>query len=646
MHNSPLRSERNCFHRNEGSAERCILTPYSENNMLISQVLPSVRNSAEAPANVPASNNPVLQDLPRTRTFLPHQPQRRADEHAFFSRSDSTAAHFAREMLSALSSLARTFTMPPSIVEEEGSVGAWKQQSSEGPREQEAGREPRRDPAPILSSPEIAPVRNWEEFETGRRLGRGTSAGGLEGRVISGGLERGEIPGGRLERGEILGGSERGLTSGGWGREVDGAEGGVVDFLRKEEPAKAYRQIWDVNSKEQAGTQAAQNRPRGGVHSPRTVLNYAPREGASEEETHMQAGVVRSTAQDQGVRPMMQRHDFGMPMQRHDFGMPMLCDPVGGSGFQTKRSVEAGSEEFTAAVRAAQEFLGGGRPQGEPLEQQVARCVERYHDQKDARTAMWEFSDPRSGGGLRVGFATPSRLRHTKSADTGDPQFLPQSVIAPWGQAAGRPQSASDRVHDQLGLHSGASYPLGGASLGGKDFALAASGYRSNELVPGFQKYHCGEWPLEPEARAPPDRLFFSREAKRALPRAVSQPLPAGHVYQRGSFSGGEVTSLSQESAARMVGNVSGQGAVRKQFSVPRPRPLNSDAEMRSLRGEKRPLQSPREGERRWGVCFLVNDHLRVPASQEVSCCRMLMSWLAQTSWRRQPARPRASFSS
>jgi hypothetical protein len=178
---------------------------------------------------------------------------------------------------------------------------------------------------------------------------------------------------------------------------------------------------------------------------------------------------------------------------------------------------------------------------------------------------------------------------------------------APCGRAAGRSQSASDRVHEP-GLHSGARNSLGkaaGASLRAKDQSFAVEeSYRSDESVPGFQRYqpegrssrHCGERPLEPGARALPDRLVLSREAERASPPAVSQPLPTRHVYQRDSFP---VTSLCQESAARLVGNVIWEGPVRKQFSVPRP--LKLDAEMRSLRGEKRPVEGPREGKRRWG---------------------------------------------
>jgi hypothetical protein len=60
----------------------------------------SIRYFAKAPANVTASHNPVHQDLPSTRTFPSPQPQRRADEHAFFSHANIDAAQFAEKMLS------------------------------------------------------------------------------------------------------------------------------------------------------------------------------------------------------------------------------------------------------------------------------------------------------------------------------------------------------------------------------------------------------------------------------------------------------------------------------------------------------------------------------------------------------------------
>jgi hypothetical protein len=478
-----------------------------------------------------------------------------AAEPSFFSRSDGSPAQWRNEMLATLRHLSRTFSNPSSVItvepqatgaDCEESIENWRQNSSGEREEEEVGAEP----TPNAPS-KLSPSRSLDTARPARSV-KGLDSGSGQGRVHVGNAQAAQM-----------------------------ASPNVRDLCSEE---KAWRQL-EAEQLQLPRMTAVYQRSFGPVPNPAPEASVGARQARS---------AVWSAAHGQGFTRL---YDFGTPM-------PWLHHLPRPGAFSGKRAEEAAQDypegrrpqEYVEGKRP-QEYVEGKRPQEELTRERTASGVEQSHDadSKFERTAdVWEFADAKAG--MR-GHPAPPRLQHAQSVDS----FFAHSETGPYGRGAA---DSSTKVQEP-GLYSGgparARYPLGRAakaSLGVKDQSLAfAESYRSEEPVHMYRRSRPRPkrraYP-EKGPRAPPGRFLLPGSV--SLPReARSQPLSTGDImYQRDRFVGGEVASESQEGAAGR--NIPGHGALGNRFSVPPP--LSLEEEMRSVRGGKRLLETPREGKK------------------------------------------------
>jgi hypothetical protein len=567
-------------------------------------------------------------------------------------------------MLAALSELSRTFSAPSSVItfepralgaDCEDSVKTWNLYRSEVRRGQESGRGSKRNASKEesrSSSLRSAPTVYAKGSISGESFGRvcekalegrvrggvlkGTEiAGGLEGVTlgghfggvsVEGGAEGEPIAGGPAE-GLIAVGPKGGLFSGDMERGVAScsAVGGMTDFDKKHEPQKAdqsraSRDVWDLNSREQAWVEAAQNQRDKSFFG--TGLN-----GAQKEEHVMLLPLIRkgslcSTAQGQGPR-QMERRDFGMPMVPCRVLLPQKGVVNGTVTVESDVAVyEAlmnrleGKRPQEPRFQAA--YLEGNHPQKGLMPEKISNGIEQSHEFE--RPVTGDLDPPSETPFLSL--AAPG-LHHAKSAEPCFAHFLPQMGTLTHDRGATGARAFSERAQDP-GLYPVANDPLSkaaGTSLRVEHqiFPFEAR-YRSEEPVHGASVYWSGGQgsryceleryasletgsrpgeqrvprvperyaPLKTGSRAPSVRFLLSSEAEAAsLPGNASQPFPTGHMFQHDMR--GEAI---QERDLRMVHVPQ---AVREHFSMPPP--LSLAEEMRSVSGEKRPTEHLQEGE-------------------------------------------------
>lgn len=471
--------------------------------------------------------------------------------------------------------------------------------------------------------------------------------GGRFAREMAGGLER-ALGGGSVSGEEGREGASKGAAQG--MVHVEHAQGAVAQIappnvrnLCSEE--KAWRQL-EADQTQNLGPRMTE------VYQPSfgPVLNPAP----EASEARQAQSAVWSAAQGQGLR-FMERHDFGMPSRldhlprKGAISGKRAVEAAQGYlvGRRPQESLEGRFPQEYSEGKRPQEFLEGERPQdsldrrrlqeyliegkrpqvysegkrpqAEPMRERTASGVEQSHDADSnlERTAdVWEsVREPvmesvresvresvHAKAGMRLHLAPP-RLQHAQSVDS----FFAHSETEPYARGAAGP---SEEVHNPRGLYSGgparAHYRLGRASLGVEDQSLVfAESYRSEEPIHTYQPaLGRGSRPQakrrsQPETgrRAPPARFDLPRPGSLPREAARSLPLSTGDMYQRDQFPGGlEVALHVQEGAAGLDRNISGHGALGNRFSVPPP--LSLEEEMRSVRGGKRLLETPREGEK------------------------------------------------
>jgi hypothetical protein len=266
------------------------------------------------------------------------------------------------------------------------------------------------------------------------------------------GVEGGVIWGGPAE-GLIAVGPKGVLFSGGMERVVEsrGAVGGMADLEKKREPQKAAqrrasRDVWNLNSREQAWVEAAQNQRDQSLFG--KGLNGAQKKEHVIVLPLIRRGGFRSTAQGQGPR-QMERRDFGMPMVPCRVLLPQK-GAVNGAGTV---------ESDVAVYEALMNCLEGKRPQEPPFEAsrlegnrpqkgiKTANGIEQSHDaDREVEQPVTGDVDPQSETPF-LSLASPG-LYHAESAEPGFAQFLPPSGTVPHGRGAAGAQAASERVQE------------------------------------------------------------------------------------------------------------------------------------------------------------------------------------------------------